>query len=217
MFSKTLIAADKKSSAGGLDVLNRIRDRVKGWIKPVAEIFARSGISPNALTMLGLVIGAIAAAVFAMGQQLLAGIVLLVAGFFDIIDGAVARLLQKETAFGGVLDSAVDRYVDFLLYAGIIYGFIYHLIPEPNFAIGWGWPLTVLAIAGSFMVSYIRARAEAAGTGKLDVGIAERAERLIILALGALLGLTFYAIALIVVITHVTIVQRMVAAKRRLH
>lgn len=197
-------------------MLSKVRDQVKRWIDPVAGIFAKGGASPNALTMLGLVFGVIATFLFATGEQLLAGVVLLVAGFFDIIDGAVARMLNKETAFGGLLDSVVDRYVDFLLYAGIIYGFLYREITEPSFMVGWGWVLAILAIAGSFMVSYIRARAEAAGTGKLDVGIAERAERMIILAFGALLGYTPYAIIVIVIITHITIIQRMIAAKRRL-
>jgi archaetidylinositol phosphate synthase len=197
-------------------LLNRLRDRVKGWIMPVARLFARSGVSPNALTALGLVCGVFAALLFAAGEQLLAGVVLLVAGFFDLIDGAVARLLQKETAFGGVLDSVVDRYVDFLLFAGIIYGFIFHRIAEPGILLGWGWLWGLLAIVGSFMVSYLRARAEAAGSGRLDVGLAERAERLIILAIGALLGWTPYAVVVIAVISHITVVQRMVAARRRL-
>ena len=198
-------------------MLSRIRDRARNWINPVAEVFARTGVSPNTLTLIGLVIGVIAAFLFARGEQLLAGITLLVAGFFDVIDGAVARLLQKETAFGGVLDSVIDRYVDFMLYAGIVYAFMIGAIAEPGLILGWGWAWGILAIAGSFMVSYIRARAEAAGSGKLDVGIAERAERLIILALGALLGYTAYAVVVIVVITHITVVQRMVAAKKKLH
>ncbi|MFH1822036.1 MAG: CDP-alcohol phosphatidyltransferase family protein [Methanobacteriota archaeon] len=217
MLSKTLIATDKKSSAGGVDMLSRIRDRAKDWIRPFAEMFARTGITPNALTMVGLVFGVIAAFLFAFGEQLLAGVVLLAAGFFDVIDGAVAKLLHRETAFGGVLDSVVDRYVDFLLYAGIIYAFIVGAIAEPGLFLGWGWLWGLLAISGSFMVSYIRARAESAGSGKLDVGIAERAERLIILALGALLGYTAYAVVIIVVITHITVIQRMVVAKRRLY
>ena len=198
-------------------MLSRIRDRARTWINPVAEVFARTGVSPNTLTLIGLVIGVIAAFLFARGEQFLAGITLLVAGFFDVIDGAVARLLQKETAFGGVLDSVIDRYVDFMLYAGIVYAFMIGAIAEPGLIFGWGWAWGILAIAGSFMVSYIRARAEAAGSGKLDVGIAERAERLIILALGALLGYTAYAVVIIVVITHITAVQRMVAAKKKLH
>lgn len=210
------MAAEKKASAGGRDMLSRVRERVKDWIAPVARLFARSGLSPNALTMLGLVFGVIAAVLFAQGEQPLAGVVLLVAGFFDIIDGAVARLLQKETAFGGMLDSVVDRYVDVLLYAGIIYAFIQRRIAEPGIILGWGWLWGLLAIAGSFMVSYTRARAEAAGSGRLDVGFAERAERLIILAIGALLGLTPYAVVIIAVIANITAVQRVLAARRRL-
>ncbi|MEM3420827.1 MAG: CDP-alcohol phosphatidyltransferase family protein [Candidatus Hadarchaeum sp.] len=200
-----------------VDMLSRVRERVKDLIAPVAQLFARSGLSPNALTLLGLVFGIIAALLFALGEQLLAGVVLLVAGFFDIIDGAVARLLQKETAFGGVLDSVVDRYVDFLLYAGIIYALIHHRIAEPEIMLGWGWLWGLLAIAGSFMVSYTRARAEAAGSGRLDVGFAERAERLIILAIGALLSLTLYAVVIIAVIANLTAVQRMLVTRQRLH
>ncbi|MGC8816309.1 MAG: CDP-alcohol phosphatidyltransferase family protein [Candidatus Hadarchaeum sp.] len=198
-------------------MLSRIRERAKGWITPLARVFARSGLTPNMLTMVGLIFGVVAALLFAWGEQLLAGVLLLVAGFFDVIDGAVARLLQKETAFGGVLDSVVDRYVDFLLYAGISYALINHRIAEPEILLGWGWAWCLLAIAGSFMVSYTRARAEAAGSGRLDVGFAERAERMIILAIGALLGLTPYAVVVIAVIANLTVVQRLWVTRQRLH
>lgn len=195
-------------------MLSRFRDRANDLIRPVAEAIARAGVSPNALTFIGLVVGILAAFLFARGEQLLAGIVLLVTGFFDVIDGAVARVLRRETAFGGVLDSVVDRYVDFLIFGGIIYAFVAGRIPEAGLIPGWGWG--VLAIAGSFMVSYIRARAESAGSGRLDVGIAERAERLIILAVGALIGYAQYAVVLIVILTHLTVLQRLIVAWHRL-
>lgn len=195
-------------------MLNKFRERVAEFLKPVAEAIARSGIGPNALTFIGLVVGLGAAILFARGEQQLAGIVILVAGFFDVIDGAVARVMNRETAFGGVLDSVVDRYVDFFIFAGIIYAFAFARIPEPGLIPGWAWGL--LAIVGSFMVSYIRARAEAAGSGKLDVGVAERAERLIILSIGALIGYTQYAVVLITIITHLTVLERLFAAKIRL-
>ncbi len=194
--------------------MSKVRDRASDLIRPVAEGIARTGVSPNTLTFIGLAIGLLAAFFFARGEQLLAGLTLLVAGFFDIIDGAVARASGKETAFGGVLDSTIDRYVDFVLFAGIIYAFISGRIAEVGFIPGWVWG--VLAIAGSFMVSYIRARAEAAGSGKLDVGVAERAERLIILAVGALLGYTQYAVVVIVFLTHLTVLQRLFVAHLRL-
>jgi archaetidylinositol phosphate synthase len=200
-------------------VLSKIRDRVSNLIKPATEAIARTGIGPNVLTLIGLLVGVAAAVFFAHGEEVLAGVFLLVAGLFDIIDGAVARVLKRETAFGGVLDSTVDRYVDFFIFAGIIYAFESGAIAEPGLLPGWVWG--VLAIVGSFMVSYTRARAEAAGSGRLDVGIAERAERLLILAIGAILGLTGYAltgyaIVLIVILTHLTVIQRLVVAWQRL-
>ncbi|MDI6884315.1 MAG: CDP-alcohol phosphatidyltransferase family protein [Hadesarchaea archaeon] len=197
-------------------MLSRFRDRANDLIRPVAEAIARAGVSPNILTFIGLAVGLVAAIFFARGEQLLAGLTLLVAGFFDIIDGAVARVLRRETAFGGVLDSVVDRYVDFLIFIGIIYAFTSGGIAEASFMRGWGWAWGVLAIVGSFMVSYIRARAEAAGSGKLDVGVAERAERLLILAIGALVGYTQYAVVIIVILTHFTVLQRLFMARLRL-
>jgi archaetidylinositol phosphate synthase len=197
-------------------VLSRFRDRANDSVRPVAEAVARVGISPNTLTFIGLLVGLLAAFFFARGDQVLAGLTLLVAGFFDIIDGAVARVVKRETAFGGVLDSVVDRYVDFAIFAGIFYAFISGRIAETNFMVGWGWAWCMLAIAGSFMVSYIRARAEAAGSGKLDVGIAERAERLLILAIGALVGYTQYSVVIIVILTHLTVLQRLFVTRRRL-
>lgn len=197
-------------------MLSGIRGKVNDLIRPLAEGVAKTGLSPNELTVIGLAIGVFAALIFAKGDQVLAGFTLLVAGFFDIIDGAVARVLEKETAFGGLLDSTVDRYVDFLIFAGIIYAFINGSIAQPTFMAGWGWAWGLSAIVGSFTVSYIRARAEAAGSGKLDVGIAERAERLLILAIGAIFNLTAYAVVAIVILTHITVVQRIVVAWRRL-
>jgi len=197
-------------------VLSRFRDRANDLLRPVAEAIARAGVSPNTLTFIGFLVGLLAAFFFSRGEQLLAGVVILLAGFFDIIDGAVARVLGRETAFGGVLDSVVDRYVDFLIFAGIIYAFASGGISEAGFMRGWGWAWGVLAIVGGFMVSYIRARAEVAGSGKLDVGIAERAERLLILAIGALVGYTQYSVVIIVILTHLTVLQRLFVARRRL-
>ncbi len=183
-------------------------------MEPVAKAFARTGLTPNAFTLIGLVVGVVAALLFAYGMQLWAGFVLIICGFFDLIDGAVARVIGRETAFGGVLDSVVDRYVDFLIFAGIIYAFINGELAEAGLLSGWAWG--ILAIVGSLMVSYTRARAEAAGSGKLDVGVAERGERIIILAVGALIGYTQYAVVLIVILTHLTVAQRLFAAKLRL-
>lgn len=191
-------------------MLSKVRERADSLVSPMAKALAKAGVTPNSLTILGLAVGTAAAVFFAKGEQLLAGLVLLLCGGFDIIDGAVARAAGKVTAFGGVLDSVVDRYVDFLILIAIAYTGL----AEAGLVSGWTW--VFIAIAGSFMVSYVRARGEAAGTGKLDVGIAERAERILILAIGAITGYTRYAVVIIAVLTHLTVVHRLVVAKRRL-
>ena len=191
-------------------MLSELRGTVNPIMEKVAEPFARAGITPNAITIISLLIGTIAALLFAYRQPLFAGIVLLIGGFFDIIDGAVARLTGQVTDFGGFLDSVIDRYVDFVVIFGVMWasqGAL--LIGVPT----WVW--CVLAIEGSIMVSYTRARAEAAGAN-LTVGIAERAERILILAIFAMLGFTNIAIGLIVLLTHITVLQRVIAAWQRL-
>lgn len=191
-------------------MLSKIREVVEPFISSIARVFAQAGFSPNSLTYVGLLLGSVAALLFGEGEQHLAGLTLLICGLFDAIDGAVARLTSRETAFGGVLDSVIDRYIDFAIFIGIIYGGLAGAGNLPS----WVWG--ILALTGSFMVSYTRARAEAAGSGRLDVGIAERAERLLILAFGGLLGLTRFAVAIVAILTHVTAIQRLVAAKYRL-
>lgn len=178
-------------------------------MEDVARVFIRVGFSPRALTWIGFLFGVLAALTFAWRIPQLAGIWLLIHGLFDVIDGAVARLTFGQSAFGGVLDSVADRYGEFLVYLGIIYGDLAALgLPS------WAWG--ILALGGSFMVSYTRARAELAGSGRMEVGIAERPERILVLAAGSLLAFTAYAVALIAVLAHVTAIQRLVVARRRL-
>ena len=191
-------------------MLSEIREKAAPLMEPVARAFARAGFSPNSLTLIGLLVGSLAALIFAKGEPRLAGLTLLVCGVFDVIDGAVARLTGRETAFGGVLDAVIDRYVDFSIFIGIAYGGLAELWRLPS----WAW--CTLALTGGFMVSYTRARAEAAGSGKLDVGIAERAERLLILAFGGLLAYTHVAVALVAILAHATAIQRLIVSRYRL-
>lgn len=197
-------------------MLSRVRERADSLIRPMAEALARTGVTPNSLTFLGLAVGLAAAFLFALGEQLLAGVVLLICGGFDVLDGAVARVTRRETAFGGVLDSVVDRYVDFLVLVAIAYGGLAGANFVVNREVAFLFVWVFLAIVGSFMVSYTRARAEAAGSGKLDVGVAERAERILILAVGAIIGFTLYAVVVIAVLTHLTVLQRLFVARLRL-
>ncbi len=193
----------------------------------MARVLGRTGVPPNLLTILGPII-AVFAALFYIWQDLLAALLLLLlSSFVDALDGAVARAQNRTTPFGGVLDSVCDRYSDAIVLFGIILG--------GWLSSAWGPLWGILALVGSLMVSYARARAEAAGVSQLGVGIAERPERLIILMVVTLLeyltlnGLLFappvffgvslwleYGIILIAILAHITVAQRTIAAYRAL-
>lgn len=169
-----------------------------------------SRINPNIVTVLALVFCIIAGLFFAAGDLVIAGLMLLVGGFFDVLDGAMARENGRVTKFGGLLDSVSDRYADSAVFLGIMWGG--HAAFPPY--IENNWFLGGLALTGSLLVSYTRARAEAGGTGVLNIGVAERAERMILIILGALTGLLHWAVLLVVVVSHLTVLQRMIAARR---
>lgn len=191
-------------------VLNKIREKVRPWVEASAKPFLRLGLKPNHITLIALIVGIFAGYLFLINRFLWAGLVILAGGYLDILDGTVARLTDQESKMGGIFDSVSDRITDAALYIGIIGSDMGGLFGEPF------WVLPSLALVGSYLVSYVRARAESEGTGELDVGIAERAERLIILAIGALVDFVFIALAIIVVLTIFTIVQRVRAAYNRL-
>lgn len=154
-----------------------------------------------------------AGAAFVLGKPFEGGLLILLSGVFDVLDGGVARAKGRITPFGGVLDSVCDRYSDGLMFLGIMAGAINgRLTVLPIMGVeGWLW--SGYALIGSFLVSYTRARAESAGCRKLSVGIAERAERMLILAFGALTGFLGWALVLIAVFSHITMIQRVLRAK----
>lgn len=190
--------------------LSSFRDRLESLIEILAKPFLLSGLKPNHITLLGLLVGLFAGFLFYRGMLFWAGVSILLCGYFDLVDGAVAKTKGKTTEMGGVLDSFSDRLVDGALYVGIIGGGMGSFLGVPF------WVLPSFALVGSYLVSYVRARAEAAGSFSLDVGVAERAERLIILAVGAFLGFVPEALVLIVVLTVLTILQRLKRANELL-
>jgi archaetidylinositol phosphate synthase len=189
-------------------LLNKKKDSLTDWVKPIARIFSR--INPNTVTILALVFCIAAGLYFAAGNLVIAGLMLLLGGFFDVLDGAVARENGRVTKFGGLLDSVLDRYADAAVFLGIMWGG--HAAFPPY--IENDWFLGGLALTGSLLVSYTRARAEAGGTGVLNIGVAERAERMILIILGAFTGLLHWAVLVVAVISHLTVLQRMIAARR---
>lgn len=189
-------------------MLNKRKDTLTNWVKPIARLFNK--VNPNTMTILALVFCIGAGLYFAGGKPIAAGILLMIGGFFDILDGAVARENGRVTAFGGVLDSVSDRYADAAVFIGIMWGGYSAILPY----IQNDWIVSAIALVGSLLVSYSRARAEAAGTGKLAIGVAERAERMILIILGAFTGLLNWAVLIVAVISHLTVLQRMIATHR---
>jgi CDP-diacylglycerol--glycerol-3-phosphate 3-phosphatidyltransferase len=175
------------------------------------RVLARTRLTPNALTWLGFILALGAAALIITGYPLAAGIVVLVAGFFDILDGALARYIKRVTPFGAVLDATLDRLSEAVILLAILA--VYAI--QQSLA---GVLLAGAALIGSQLVSYIRARAEAQGL-ECRVGIFTRAERVVVLALGLLLSYftpaLIIALAIIVVFSFVTVIQRLVYVWRQ--
>ncbi len=184
-----------------------IKESIRGILRPVAKKFV--AVNPNTLTISGLVVSLISAFFFARNEAFIGGTLLLFSGFFDAFDGVVARENNRITRFGGFLDSVCDRFADAAVIMGVMYG---GLAAFPQFH---EWFFGGLALVGSLMVSYTRARAEAAG-GTAEVGYGERAVRLLIIVAGAFLGAVNWAILLVAVLSFITVFQRIAYVRKTL-
>jgi len=178
------------------------------------------GLTPNHVSVLGLLSALFSAYLYWSSQfevalLTVAALFLLISGFLDALDGVLARLYGEVTVFGGFLDSLLDRYADAFVFLGIILGW---LITNPN-PVWMFWGLA--ALVGSLLVSYSRARAEAAGIKMESVGIAERAERIIILVVASLLSTVpgwadalRWSMLLLAILTNLTVLQRVIYFKK---
>ncbi|MCJ7669006.1 MAG: CDP-alcohol phosphatidyltransferase family protein [Dehalococcoidia bacterium] len=170
---------------------------------PIVGILSKSGITPNALTFANLALNIVAAYVIATGHFLLGGGLVLVSGLFDLLDGALARFTKQTTKFGAILDSTVDRISE----AATLCGLLIWYVPQEGASLKIALIFAVLI--GSFLVSYVRARAEGLGW-QCQVGLFTRAERVIVLAIGLLINQIFIALCVVVVFVFITVVQRLV-------
>ena len=170
---------------------------------PIVRILSKSGITPNALTLISLALNIVTAYVIATGHFLLGGVLVLVSGSFDLLDGALARFTKQTTNFGAILDSTVDRISE----AAILCGLLIWYVPQEGASLKI--ILIFVVLIGSFLVSYIRARAEGLGW-QCQVGLFTRAERVIVLAIGLLINQIFIALCVLVVFVFITVVQRLV-------
>ncbi len=171
---------------------------------PIARALARTKITPNTLTWTGFVLTVAAAVVIYFGHPFAGGVVVLIAGLFDMLDGALARLANRSTSFGAVLDSTLDRVSEGVLLLGIL---AFYINGGHN---GWAI-LSGGAILVSFLVSYIRARGEGIGL-ELKEGWFTRTERVIVLALGLLFS--YFAIALPIALIIIFVLSFLTAGQR---
>ncbi len=185
-----------------------LKDAGRGILAPVVRLAVALHLTPNTITVIGLLLTLLASALVAGGWLLIGAAVLTVGSLLDAVDGALARAQGGGTAFGSFLDSTLDRAGEAILYIGVAAWFL-TAFDQPT------WPVlaAVVALAGSFMVSYSRARAEGIGLSA-SVGLAPRTERLVLVIAGiALAGLGFTpaligAIVIVAALTVATVIQR---------
>jgi archaetidylinositol phosphate synthase len=200
-------------------LLNKLRNLLEPTLTKIGASFASTGLSANFWTALGLAMSVLAAIIYASNAFLdldwrpwnfaavIGGIFLLVSGFFDIVDGSVARITKQVSKKGAFLDSVFDKIAEVLIFGGIALGQL-----ADSF-----WCLVALGL--SLLVSYTRARAESLG-GKLEgIGIGERAERLLLIAIIGMIPVREamqWAMIIISIVAGITLAQRMVVTVRRL-
>lgn len=169
---------------------------------PFARLLAHMHVTPNQVSLAGLVLNAIAAGFIVQGQLVWGGWIYLIAGCMDLMDGTLARTTGKASRFGAFFDSTIDRVSEGVVFTAITYRFA--MDGEGLYA-----AVTVFALLGSLLVSYVRARAEGLG-GECKVGLLTRAERVVLLVAGLLADFLPAAVILLALFTAVTVVQRVV-------
>jgi CDP-diacylglycerol--glycerol-3-phosphate 3-phosphatidyltransferase len=189
-------------------IKSRFGEQVDGWIHALFPFLFRRRVDPNLLTALGAVVSLIAAPIFAAGWFGWGAVTMLFAGFFDLVDGVVARHHGISSRFGAFLDSTLDRVGDMAILLGI--AMYYALAGEPGHVLLAGY-----ALASSVLVSYAKARAELV-VPAFKVGFLERAERVLIIAGGAIFGLMIPALWIISIGSTVTVIQRFARAYREM-
>lgn len=183
-------------------------DRLDDLLQRALPFLFRRPVNPNLLSVIGVAVSLAAAAAFPLGWFLLGGCLILAGGVFDLVDGVVARTHGIATRFGAFLDSTLDRVSDMALLLGI--AMYYALAGEPGHVLLAGYTL-----AASALVSYAQARAELVVPG-FRVGILERGERIVILALGAISGFVVPALWILAVGSTITVAQRFAHAYREM-
>ena len=188
-------------------MLNNLRGILQPTLEKIGKAFASTGLSANFWTWVGLVFALASALVYGLGIEfglIIGGILLLVSGFFDMVDGQVARATGKTSQKGSYLDSMFDKIAEVAIFLGLLVG-------------GYAEPyLVILAITLSLLVSYARAKSDALNIKLQGVGIGERAERLLVIAIIGIIGYMEPAVIIVVIIAGITLVQRMIITAKNI-
>ncbi len=192
-------------------MIEEIKPFYNAALKPFARLLARMGIHPNVVTLFGVFLFFIGAWLTAIGIWKSAVLLGVIAGFFDGLDGIVARETGKKSSFGALLDSVCDRLTEVVWLGGYLVYFFHH--PPLDTVTIYG---LFLAITGSLLVSYVKARAEGVGIA-CDGGLLQRTERLIILGVFQLLGpqLMLWGLCIVAVFAYLTVFQRLYIVWRK--
>lgn len=196
-----------------MPIKKTLTDYLRLWFKwfldPAGGFFNRLGLTPNAMTMLGLLGNAIGAYYLARGEMLTGGILVLLMTPIDALDGTMARLRGESGDFGAFVDSVSDRYSELIIYGGLLYHFL--RLGEPL-----GGLLVFAAAAGSVMVSYVKARAEGLGY-EAKVGLLTRVERYIVLAPSLVFNQLYIGLGIIAIFANITALQRIWYVRSQAH
>lgn len=188
-------------------MLNNLRGVLQPTLEKIGKAFASTGLSANFWTLAGLVFALASALVYGLGIEfglIIGGILLLASGFFDMVDGQVARATGKTSQKGSYLDSMFDKIAEVAIFLGLLVG-------------GYAEPyLVMLAITLSLLVSYARAKSDALNIKLQGVGIGERAERLLVIAIIGIIGYMEPAVIVVIVIAGITLVQRMIITAKNI-
>ena len=196
---RSCVSSEPQMKEGPL--LSRLRRGFsQNFLTYLTPALLRAGLSPDQATVLGAVVAVAAGAVAGLGHLLIAGVLVLLAGLFDLMDGALARAIGKTTTRGAFLDSTMDRIAEIAVLAGLL-----------AYAVGRGMSheamLVYLAMAGALTVSYVKARAEGLGLS-CDVGLFTRPERVVVLAIGLLVGHLLLPLYIVTVLSFITAAHR---------
>jgi phosphatidylglycerophosphate synthase len=209
---------------------SRNRERYLALMGPAADFLARLHVHPNTLSLLGLVLSGLAAILYGTGFFFWAAWIVVLAGTCDVLDGEIARLAGKASRFGAFFDSSLDRFSEIIIFSGLAWYFSGgELSPLVRGAETTGMPspiavlFIILAIGGSLMVSYTKARAEGLGL-ECKGGFMQRPERIVLLVIGSLLGsipvvglfLMEFILFLLALLSNFTAVQRILHVKKQL-